>query len=80
VRECLREFGVTVRVSQPIGAFRDSFAGGEIAIYYRCEIESGEPGPADLVDAIDWFQVSAPPPLAFESTAEAVKALQRSLK
>jgi 8-oxo-dGTP diphosphatase len=80
VRECQREFGIVVRVCEPLGAFPDSFAGGEIAIYYRCEVEAGDPRPADLVDAVDWFPVGNIPPLAFESTKAAVEALRTSLE
>jgi ADP-ribose pyrophosphatase YjhB (NUDIX family) len=80
VRECQREFGVQVRVCQPIGAFPDSFAGGEIAIFYRCEVDAGEPAACDLVDAVAWFPVGAPPTVAFESTKAAVKALRNILQ
>ena len=80
VRECEREFGIVVRVCEPLGAFPDSFAGGEIAIYYRCELQSGDPRPADLVDTVEWFPVGGTPELAFESTKAAVEALRKLLE
>jgi len=80
VRECRREFGVSIRVCELIGAFTDSVFGGELALFYRCELESGEPRPADIVDAVAWFPVSAPPEMAFQSVEKAVRALQERLK
>jgi len=80
LRECRREFGVAVRIHEIIGAFPDTFAGGEIAIYYRCGLQSGKPRPADLVDAVDWFPLEAPPDLAFGSTKAAIAALRTTLK
>ncbi|MGH9199078.1 MAG: NUDIX hydrolase [Acidimicrobiia bacterium] len=79
IRECERELGVSVRVSELIGAFTDTFAGGELALFYRCELQSGEPRPADIVDAVAWFPVLASPEMAFESEGKAVRALQERL-
>jgi ADP-ribose pyrophosphatase YjhB (NUDIX family) len=80
VRECQREFGVSVQVGELIRAFTDTFAGGTLALFYRCELQSGQPRPADIVDAVAWFPVTAPPEMAFESAEKAVRALQQRLK
>jgi len=80
IRECQRELDVTVLVCELIGAFTDTFAGGEVALFYRCELQSGEPRPADIVDEVAWFPVLTPPEMAFESEQKAINALQRRLE
>jgi ADP-ribose pyrophosphatase YjhB (NUDIX family) len=80
VRECQREFGVLVQVHEPIAAFSQAVFGSELTLYYRCELRSGQPRPKDIVDAVDWFAVSALPDMAFESTAKAIQASQQRLK
>jgi 8-oxo-dGTP diphosphatase len=79
IRECQRELGVLVRVCELIGAFTDAFAGGEVALFYRCQLESGEPRPADIVDAVAWFPVTAPPELSLDSERKAVQTLRERL-
>jgi len=80
IRECQREFGVSVRVCELIGAFTETSHGGEVALFYRCELQSGEPRAADIVDAVDWFPVSTPPEFAYKSVENALRALQERLK
>ena len=80
IRECQREVGVSVRVCELLGAFTDTFAGGELALFYRCELQSGEPTPADIVDEVAWFPVVALPEMAFEGEQKAVRALQQSIQ
>jgi 8-oxo-dGTP diphosphatase len=79
VRECQRELSVIVRVCELIGAFTDTFAGGELALFYRCELMSGQPRPADIVDRVGWFRVVAAPQMALESEEKALRALQQRL-
>jgi ADP-ribose pyrophosphatase YjhB (NUDIX family) len=76
IRECLRELGVSIEVLELFGAFTDTFAGGEIALFYLCELKSGEPRPADIVDDVGWFRIKAPPDMSLESELKAIKALQ----
>jgi ADP-ribose pyrophosphatase YjhB (NUDIX family) len=76
VRECQREYGVLVGVHELIAAVTDSAFGPELALFYRCEIRSGEPRPADIVDAVSWFSLTAPPRMAYKSDEEAIRALQ----
>src|SRR4029453_1132513 len=76
IRECRRELGASVEVGEPIGAFTDSFAGGEMALFYNCAIKSGEPGPKDIVDAVDWFPITSPPEMSLESEQKAIRAMQ----
>lgn len=71
---------MTVRVCELIGAFADTFAGGELALFYRCELQFGRPRPADIVDALAWFPIVAAPEMAFESEDKAVRALQERLR
>jgi hypothetical protein len=71
---------VSVRVGELIGAFTDTFTGGELALFYRCELQSGQPRPADIVDAAAWFPASNPLEMAFESAEKAVRALQQRVK
>jgi ADP-ribose pyrophosphatase YjhB (NUDIX family) len=80
IRECQRELGVTVLVRELIGAFTDTLAGGEVALFYVCELRSGEPRPADIVDKVAWFLVLAPPEMAFESEENAIRSLQQRLQ
>lgn len=80
IRECRREFGVSVRVCELVAAFTDTFEGGMLALYYRCEIKSGLPRAADIVDAVSWFPVLAPPEMAFKGAAKALRVLQQHLE
>ena len=80
IRECQRELGVSVNVGELIGAFTDTFWGSVVALFYKCELQSGEPRPADIVDDVGWFRVLAPPEIAFESEEKAIRALQQQFK
>ncbi len=73
-------FTPPLRVCELIGVFPDTFAGGELALFYRCELQSGQPSPTDIVDAVSWFPVFAPPDMAFDSEERAVRALQERLQ
>jgi ADP-ribose pyrophosphatase YjhB (NUDIX family) len=79
IRECLRELGVSIEVGELVGAFTDTFAGGEIALFYLCELKSEEPRPADIVDDVRWFRIQDPPDMSLESEEKAIRALQDRL-
>ena len=77
-RECRREMGIEVAVGEIVGAFDDEFLDSRIiSLVYVCRVASGEPRPADIIDAVRWFPLSEPPPAAFEAVARAIEALQR---
>jgi hypothetical protein len=75
IRECRREYDVGVKVGALIGAFTDNVFGSELALFYRCTLKSGDPRPADIVDAVEWFSVFAPPRIAYRSVDQAVRTL-----
>jgi ADP-ribose pyrophosphatase YjhB (NUDIX family) len=77
VRECRREIDVEVRVEEIVGAFEDEFLGSPIVtIVYRCEIVSGEPRAADIIDEVAWFPVDGLPEIAYRSIAAALRTLR----
>jgi hypothetical protein len=39
----------------------------------------GAPEPAPPIDAVTWFAVHAPPPMAFDAGSRAIAELQRRL-
>ncbi len=79
-RECLREVGVHIEISELLGVFEDVFAGSPIiSIMYICRIKSGEPRAADIVDRVAWFPVQEPPGLAYPAVREAMAALRSRL-
>lgn len=69
-RECLEETGLSVRVKQilEIIAGREHEHGADFVIVYLAEIVSGVLAPADDADAVEWFDRSKLPPLAFKAT------------
>ena len=76
VRECLREVGMTIKVGQLVAAISEGSFGDEVALFYQCELESGQPRPADIVDEVAWYRVAEPPDIAFESVRLAVERLR----
>lgn len=74
-RETLEETGLTVRITAllDIYAQREHPRGADFIIFYRAQIESGTPHPADDADALDWFPLNALPPLAFNATRYIIK-------
>jgi hypothetical protein len=80
IRECKREFDVTVQVGGLIGAFTDDVFGSELVLFYRCQLESGDPRPADIVDAVQWFSVFDPPEIAYRSVKRAMQTLAQIIR
>lgn len=69
-RECYEETRLTVRVTRvlEVVAGREHPRGADFIIVYAAEVESGTPIPGDDADAVDWFERSNLPPLAFKAT------------
>ena len=70
MRECLEETGLTVRVTRVFDVIsgREHERGADFIIVYCAEVVSGEMAPADDADAVEWFERSHLPPLAFKAT------------
>lgn len=69
-RECLEETGLIVRVTRVLDVIsgREHERGADFIIVYMAEVVSGEMSPADDADAVEWFERSQLPPLAFAAT------------
>lgn len=69
-RECLEETGLIVRVARVLDVIsgREHERGADFIIVYMAEVVSGEMSPADDADAVEWFERSQLPPLAFAAT------------
>ena len=69
-RECLEETGLSVRVSRvyDIVSGREHPRGADFVIVYEAEVLGGEMEAADDADAVEWFDRSNLPPLAFLAT------------
>lgn len=69
-RECLEETGLIVKVTQvhDVIAGREHERGADFVIVYLAEVVSGEMIPADDADAVEWFERSNLPELAFKAT------------
>jgi len=69
-RECLEETGLSVRVTRvfDIISGREHERGADFVIVYCAEVISGEMLAADDADAVEWFERSNLPPLAFDAT------------
>ncbi len=69
-RECYEETRLTVRVTRvlEVVAGREHPRGADFIIVYAAEVEAGTPIPGDDADAVDWFERSNLPPLAFKAT------------
>ncbi len=59
---------VRVRRVLDVIAGREHERGADFIIVYDAEILSGVMSPADDVDAVQWFDYAALPPLAFKAT------------
>lgn len=80
IRECRREMDVEIRIGELLGAFEDTFFGTPIiTLVYLCELASGVPRAADIVDEVAWFPLVETPPLAYTSIGAAVAALRQRL-
>ena len=74
-RECLEETGLTVRVTRvhDVIAGREHERGADFVIAYITEVVSGEISPADDADAVEWFERSNLPQLAFKATRKVLE-------
>ena len=70
VRECLEETGLSVCVTRvfDIVAGKEHPRGADFVIVYQVELLGGDLRPDDDADAVEWFSLSALPPLAFRAT------------
>lgn len=78
-REALEETGLHVEPVALLGAWTDVYGPDRIptlTLYYRCRVVGGTEAAADDVARLQWFPRDALPPIAFEHTAQVVKALQ----
>lgn len=75
-RECLEETGLSVRVTRvyDIVPGREHPRGADFVIVYRAEVLGGELKPDDDADAVEWFDGSRLPPLAFLATQKVLKS------
>lgn len=73
-RECLEETGLSVRVKRVLDviAGKEHERGADFVIVYQAEILSGTLSPNDDADAVEWFEYSNLPPLAFSATHKAL--------
>ena len=74
-RECLEETGLTVRVTRvhDVISGREHERGADFVIVYIAEVISGEMRPADDADAVEWFERSNLPQLAFKATRKVLE-------
>ncbi|MBI3165129.1 MAG: NUDIX hydrolase [Chloroflexi bacterium] len=74
-RECLEETGLTVRVTRvhDVISGREHERGADFVIVYIAEVVSGEISPADDADAVEWFERSNLPQLAFKATRKVLE-------
>jgi 8-oxo-dGTP diphosphatase len=75
-RECLEETGLSVRVKRvfDIIAGKEHPRGADFVIVYEAEIISGEMQAEDDADAVDWFDKSNLPQLAFRATQKVLQS------
>lgn len=75
-RECLEETGLSVSVKRvyEIVAGREHPRGADFVIVYEAEVLSGELKADDDADAVEWFDKSNLPPLAFRATQKVLQS------
>lgn len=74
-RECLEETGLSVRVKRvyDIISGREHERGADFIIVYLADIIGGDLSPSDDADAVEWFERSSLPPLAFKATEKVLR-------
>ena len=74
-RECWEETGLSVRVKRVLDVIsgREHERGADFIIVYVAEVISGNLAPADDADAVEWFERTALPPLAFDATQKVLE-------
>ena len=78
-RELQEETGLAVRVGDVIAVhsnFHDR-ARQTVGIWFAGEVTGGALEPGDDLDALAYFPLAAPPPLAFPTDAQVIEALRR---
>jgi len=75
-RECLEETGLSVRVKRvyDIVSGREHPRGADFIIVYQAEFVSGDMQAADDADAVEWFDKTHLPSLAFLATKKVLKS------
>jgi len=73
-RECLEETGLSVRVKRVLDviAGQEHEHGADFVIVYQADVLGGTLTPDDDADAVEWFEPSDLPPLAFSATRKAL--------
>jgi ADP-ribose pyrophosphatase YjhB (NUDIX family) len=76
VRECLEETGLSVRVTRvyEIVPGREHPRGADFVIVYEAEVVGGEMKAEDDADAVEWFDQTNLPPLAFRATQKVLQS------
>jgi ADP-ribose pyrophosphatase YjhB (NUDIX family) len=72
----LEETGLSVRVTRvyEIVSGREHPRGADFVIVYQAELVSGDMKADDDVDAVEWFDKSNLPPLAFLATKKVLQS------
>lgn len=75
-RECLEETGLRVRVTRvfDIVSGREHPRGADFVIVYLAEVLGGDMKPDDDADAVEWFDKTNLPPLAFRATQKVLQS------
>ncbi len=75
-RECLEETGLNVRVKRvyEIVSGREHPRGADFIIVYEAEVLGGDMQADDDADAVEWFDQSNLPPLAFRATQKVLQS------
>ncbi|HEY5728477.1 MAG TPA: NUDIX domain-containing protein [Anaerolineales bacterium] len=75
-RECLEETGLSVSVKRvyEIVSGREHARGADFVIVYLAEVLGGEMMASDDADAVEWFDKSHLPPLAFLATQKVLQS------
>jgi len=75
-RECLEETGLSIHVTRvyEIVSGREHPRGADFVIVYEAEVLGGEMKADDDADAVEWFDESNLPPLAFLATKKVLQS------
>jgi len=75
-RECLEETGLSVRVTRvfDIVPGREHPRGADFVIVYLAEVYGGDMKAGDDAEAVEWFDKSNLPPIAFRATQKVLQS------
>jgi ADP-ribose pyrophosphatase YjhB (NUDIX family) len=78
-RECFEETGLSVRVKRVLDviAGQEHERGADFVIVYEADIVSGALSPNDDADAVEWFELTNLPALAFSATQRALESFTK---